>query len=133
MPRPPWRERARSVASACGFLLVLVTLACSSSEARKKEAAQAAVRAFFAALPEGNCQVLGPLLATGGSARPCEETIRELREHGVELVKIVDATVDGREPDAVLVRTQVARNGTVREAPFILRVERHDGGWKLRL
>jgi hypothetical protein len=120
-------------ASTGGLLLVLVTLACTPSEARKKEAAQATVRAFFTALPAQNCQVLGPLLATGGSAKPCEATVRELHEHGMELVEVLDAVVDGRDSNAVLVRAKLARDGAVRAEPYILRVERQDGEWKLRL
>jgi hypothetical protein len=73
------------------------------------------------------------MLATGGSARPCEDTVRELREHGMQLVDIVDAKVDGRSSDAVLVRAKLAQDGAVREAPFVLRVEHQGGGWKLRL
>jgi len=133
MSRSPRHGGAVRVARACGWLLALVTLACAPSEARKKEAAQATVRAFFAALPARDCAVLGPLLATGGSARPCEDTVRELHEHGMQLVDIVDAKVDGRNPDAVLVQAKLARDGAVREEPYVLRVEHQDGGWKLRL
>lgn len=121
------------LARACGVLLALAALACSSLETRKKEEAQATVRAFFTALPTGDCKVLGPMLATGGSARPCEDTVRELHEHGMELVEVLDAVVDGRDPNAVLVRAKLARDGAVRAEPFVLRVERQDGEWKLRL
>jgi hypothetical protein len=119
------------VAAASGLLMAL--LACSSPAEKKTEAAQASVRRFFAALPAGDCAVLGPLLATSGSARPCPDTVQELHSHGFELVDIVSAEVDGRDANAVLVRAKVARNGTVREEPVILRVELQDGGWKLRL
>lgn len=129
---PPLGDTVRW-AGTCGLLLVLASLACTPSEARKKEDARNTVSAFFTALPEGNCQVLGPLLATGGSAKPCEDTVRELREHKMELVEVLDAVVDGRDSNAVLVRAKLARDGTVRPEPFILRVERQDGGWKLRL
>jgi hypothetical protein len=133
MARSPRHEGAVRVARACGLLLALVTLACTSSESRKKEAAEASVRAFFTALPAGDCKVLGPMLATGGSAQPCEDTVRELLEHGMELVEVLDAAVDGRDPDAVLVQAKMARDGAVRETPYVLRVERQGGGWKLRL
>jgi hypothetical protein len=123
----------RGVRAWGGLSLALITLACASSEARKTEAAQASVRAFFSALPAGDCAVLGPMLATGGSARPCEETVRELLTHSLELVEILEAKVDGRDSEVVLVRAKVARGGAVREAPFLLRVERQDGVWKLRL
>jgi hypothetical protein len=133
MNRSPHLGDTVSWAGTCGLLLVLASLACTPSEARKKEEARTTVRTFFTALPDGNCQVLGPLLATGGSAKPCEDTVRELREHGMELVEVLDAVVDGRDPNAVLVRAKLARDGAVRAEPFILRVERQDGGWKLRL
>ncbi|WP_224244975.1 hypothetical protein [Hyalangium gracile] len=120
-------------ARAWGLGLALATLACSSSETRKTEAARSTVRAFFSALPSADCGTLGPMLATGGSAKPCEDTVRELLEHRIELVDIVSAQVDGRTPDAVLVQARVARDGAVREEPFILRVEQQGGGWKLRL
>ncbi|MBN1206266.1 MAG: hypothetical protein JXB05_15220 [Myxococcaceae bacterium] len=121
-------------ARAWGFLLLaLAALACPSSETRKTDAAQASVRAFFSALPAGDCAVLGPMLATGGSARPCEETVRELLTHSLELVEILEAKVDGRDPEVVLVRAKVAQGGAVREAPFLLRAERQAGVWKLRL
>lgn len=121
------------MARAGSLLLALATLACSSSEARKTEDARAAVRTFFSGLPSGDCAKLGPLLVTGGSARPCEDTVREMIEHQLQLVDIVGAKVDGRNPEAVLVEARVARDGAVREEPFILRVEHQDGGWKLRL
>jgi hypothetical protein len=133
MSRSPRYRGGVRVARACGWLLALATLACAPSEARKKEAAQATVRTFFAALPASDCAVLGPLLATGGGARPCEDTVRELHEHGMQLVGIVDAKVDGRNPDAVLVQAKLARDGVVKEEPYVLRVEHQDGGWKLRL
>jgi len=41
--------------------------------------------------------------------------------------------VDGRDPNAVVVRTRVARDGKVREEPMLVRVEQHPDGWKLRL
>jgi len=133
MNRSPRHGGGVGRVSVGGLLLALALLACTPPETRKKEAAQATVRAFFTALPAGDCQVLGPLLATGGSAKPCEDTVRELREHGLELMEVLDSVVDGRDPNAVLVRTKLARDGTVRAEPFILRVERQDGEWKLRL
>jgi hypothetical protein len=41
--------------------------------------------------------------------------------------------VDGRDPNAVLVRAKLAWDGAVRAEPYVLRVEHQDGGWKLRL
>jgi hypothetical protein len=113
--------------------VVLATLACKPSES-KEEAARATVVRFFEALPTGDCAVLGPLLAQGGDdAEVCAKTVRELNSHGYALVEVLDARVDGRDPEAVVVRTRIAQDGQVREQPFLVRVERHPKGWKLRL
>lgn len=124
-----WKQGRR--AGVAG--LVLAALACAPTSSTKAEAGEAAVRRFFTALPSSDCAVLGPMLATGGSARPCEETVKELREHGFALVDIVDSKVDGRDPEAVMVRARVSRNGEVRQEPYLLRVERQGGVWRLRL
>ncbi len=120
----------RGVRRVACALLACAALGCTPS---KTESAETAVRRFFAALPSEDCAVLGPLLATGGSAKPCPETVRELQEHGVTLVEIVGSQVDGRAPEAVMVRARMARGGVPREEPLVLRVERQAGGWKLRL
>lgn len=115
---------------ACAVLLACAALGCTPS---KTKSAEAAVQRFFSALPSEDCAVLGPLLATGGSAKPCAETVKELRAHGYGLVEIVGSEVDGRNPDAVMVRARVSREGVPREEPLVLRVERQGDGWKLRL
>ncbi|WP_338873363.1 hypothetical protein [Myxococcus stipitatus] len=120
--------RIRSVGVG-GVLWAL--LACTSA-ASKTEAAEATVRRFFEALPSEDCEVLGPLLATGGGMRPCEEAVREMREHGLTLVGIVESKLDGRDSDAVLVRARIARDGEVGKEPWLLRVERQAGGWRVR-
>jgi len=112
--------------------VVLATLACKPSES-KEEAARASVVRFFEALPTGDCAVLAPLLAQQADAETCARTVKELHSHGFALVEVLDAQVDGRDPNAVVVRTRVAQDGKVREQPFLVRVERHPQGWKLRL
>ena len=122
----------RGVGRRAGVLWVLALLACGCASS-KSEAAEETVRRFFAALPSGDCAVLEPLLATGGSARPCVETVGELREHGFALVGIVESKVDGRDAEAVIVRARVARDGVERKEPWLLRVERQAGTWRVRL
>ncbi|WP_338282171.1 hypothetical protein [Corallococcus caeni] len=112
---------------------VLGVLGCPSTTSSKAEAGEAVVRRFFQALPSGDCAVLGPLLVTGQGVPPCEETVKDLREHGLGLVDVLDAKVDGRNPDAVLVRARVSQGGTERSEPFLFRVERQGDGWRLRL
>ena len=111
--------------------VLLAALACSPASS-KTRAAEESVRRFFTALPSEDCAVLEPLLATGGSARPCQETVRELREHGVSLVEIIGSTVDGRDAEAVIVRARMAGGGEERKEPWLLRVERQAGTWRVR-
>ncbi|RJS22018.1 hypothetical protein DRW03_16275 [Corallococcus sp. H22C18031201] len=113
--------------------MALLALACAPTTSVKAEAGEAAVRRFFAALPSRDCAVLGPMLATGGGARPCEDTVRELREHGLMLEEVLEAKVDGRDPNAVLVRARMSSDGAVRREPYLLRVEQQAGSWRLRL
>ncbi|WP_368671597.1 hypothetical protein [Corallococcus carmarthensis] len=113
--------------------LWLAALGCTSTTSSKAEAGEAVVRRFFQALPSGDCAVLGPLLVTGQGVPSCEETVKDLREHGMGLVDVLEAKVDGRDPDAVLVRARVSQGGTERSEPFLFRVERQGDGWRLRL
>ncbi|XXF77769.1 hypothetical protein P2318_32675 [Myxococcaceae bacterium GXIMD 01537] len=124
LSRQGWGRRGR----ACAWL-AFALLGCTPS---KTESAETVVRGFFTALPSEDCAVLGPMLATGGGAKPCPETVRDINAHGYSLVDIVESRVDGRDPDAVLVRARLAQGGVTREAPLVLRVERQAGGWKLR-
>ncbi|MCP3140104.1 hypothetical protein [Pyxidicoccus xibeiensis] len=124
------RVTGRQVGMRVGWLL-LAALACTSAGS-KTRAAEESVQRFFAALPSGDCAVLEPLLATGGGARPCEQTVQELREHGFSLVGIVESRVDGRDSEAVIVRARVARDGVERQEPWLLRVERQAGAWRVR-
>jgi hypothetical protein len=123
--------KARAVPRAALWLGLLAALACNT-ESRKTEAARATVQRFFEALPERDCAVLGSLLI-GKAADDCRATVDDLNEHGFSLVEVLDAKVDGRDPNAVVVRARVARDGQVREQPLLLRVEKHPDGWKLRL
>ena len=115
-------------------LLALTLLACGGTRPAPADpaAAQATVQAFFTQLPSGDCARLAPLLVAGEGAEPCERTVQELQSHGVELVRVLDARADGRTPDAVLVRAQLAHRGVPRAAPTLLRVERQGGAWRLR-
>ncbi|WP_395834449.1 hypothetical protein [Archangium violaceum] len=121
----------RAVPRAALWLGLLAALACNP-ESRKTEAAQDTVQRFFEALPGGDCAVLGTLLI-GKAADTCRATVDEMNAHSFSLVEVLDAKVDGRDPNAVVVRARVARDGQVHEQPLLLRVEHHSDGWKLRL
>ncbi len=57
--------------------------------------------------------------------------VEELGHREVELVDIAEAYVDGRDPDAVVVRVQIEDRGEVNE--MLMRVIREDGDWKLKM
>ena len=111
--------------AAAGLLLS----ACGSTRA-PGEAAESVVRRFFSELPSGDCSRLQGLLVTR-DARPCADTVRELNEHAVRLQEVLSSQVDGRTPDAVLVRARLAYGSSVKAQ--VLRVERQGDTWRLRL
>lgn len=102
---------------------------CTSSHS-PGEAAESVVRRFFAQLPGGDCAVLGPLMVAR-SDEACAHAVRELNEHAVRLQEVLSTQVDGRSPDAVMVRARLSYGESVRAQ--VLRVERHAGVWRLRL
>ena len=102
-----------------------------SPEDEKRAQAREAVTRFFAALPEQDCGVLGPMLVQPSGGPDCRSVVGSLHRHGFRLVEVLGAEVDGRDPEAVIVRVRLEENGQQREAP--LRMERHPEGWKLRL
>jgi len=129
---------ARSLLRALhtGWLLALVTGAgCRREipEAERRAQAEDAVRRFFTALPSGDCAVLGAMLAPGPKGQGCQEQVEELNSHRVRLLSVLGSTVDGRAPDAVIVRTQMEQQGQPRAQPTLVRVERQGKGWRIRL
>ncbi|HEY8205875.1 MAG TPA: hypothetical protein VIG99_00240 [Myxococcaceae bacterium] len=120
--------RAGAVAA---LLLVAPAGGCGKrllSDGEKRAQAGEGVKRFFAALPEKDCAVLGPMLAQGD----CPATVDSLQRHEYRLVEVLGAEVDGRDPEAVIVRVRLLEeNGRRREVS--LRMEHHPGGWKLRL
>ena len=110
--------------AAAGLLLP----ACTSST--PGEAAESVVRRFFEQLPEGNCAQLAELLVSR-SPQACADTVRELNEHTVRLQEVLSTQADGRSPEAVMVRARLSYGTYVKSQ--LLRVERHEGTWRLRL
>jgi hypothetical protein len=115
--------------------LVLLAPGCEqrSSGADKPAQASEVVRRFFAALPSGDCAVLGRMFVSELPGRECRSVVDEMNRHDVRLVDVVDARVDGRNPDAVIVRVRLQEGGKPKDAPSLYRVEKHPDGWKLRL
>ena len=124
-PLPPCRAPAAALLAAAGLLLS----GCTTSPT-PGEAAEGVVRRFFAQLPTGDCAQLGALLVAR-SPQACADTVRELNEHTVRLQEVLSTQVDGRSPDAVMVRARLSYGDSVKAQ--VLRVERHAGTWRLRL
>lgn len=89
--------------------------------------AEKAVRDLFAAAEAGDCARIRPLLPKLATEEACQEFLGDVREHQLRLVDVNRVVVDGRDPDAYIVRTQVSRSGTEKE--MLVRAERTDGGW----
>ena len=121
---PTRRLPVAALLAAVGLLLP----ACTSHT--PGEAAESVVRRFFAQLPAGDCAKLGALLVARGP-EACADTVRELNEHTVRLQEVLSTQVDGRSPDAVMVKARLSYGTLVKSQ--VLRVERHAGIWRLRL
>jgi hypothetical protein len=103
----------------------------ASPEEEKRAQAQEAVKRFFAALPGKDCDVLRAMLVLGPGDDDCAAMVDDIQRHGLRLVEVLGAEVDGRDPEAVMVRVRLERDGQQREAS--LRVVRRPEGWKLKL
>ncbi len=121
------------------FMMVLALAGCGMcggdtsdlSADEKQRVASEVVRTFYAELADGDCATIGKLLANEHSEGDCVEMVEELGHREVELVDIAEAYVDGRDPDAVVVRVQIEDRGEVNE--MLMRVIREDGDWKLKM
>jgi len=107
---------------------VLLALASAGGCAKRPatEEAQEAVKRFFAALPGKDCGVLQGMLVDD-----CATVVDGLQQHGLRLLEVLGAEVDGRNPQAVMVRVRLERDGQRREVS--LRVEHRPQGWKLKI
>ena len=113
-------------------LLVIAPLVCGClSTQGKTDAAKDVVQRFFAALPEGDCAELGPMLAPDPKGRSCEEVVAEYNAHDVRLLSVENALPDGRNEDAIMVRTRLSQQGKEQGQITVLRVVRHQGEWRL--
>ena len=116
---------ARSTAAA--LLLALASVIGSGCAKRPAtDEAQEAVKRFFAALPDKDCGVLQGMLVDD-----CAAVVDGVQQHGLRLLEVLGAEVDGRNPEAVMVRVRMERDGQRREVT--LRVEHRPEGWKLKL
>lgn len=103
-------------------LLLLLAVACSPDP----RSAEVVVRQFFGGLPEPDCALM-----VEEHPGDCERAVRDLNEHSVRLQEVISSQVDGRTPDAVMVRARLTYGTEGRSR--VLRVERHGLSWRLRL
>jgi hypothetical protein len=105
------------------------TAALAADEAAKIGAATAAVERFFPLVSAGDCDTIITMFAEPMSPEECEEYVREMQGHGMGLVRIEKATVDGRDENAVIVRARLTKQGT--EIESLVRVVHREDGWKI--
>lgn len=113
--------------------LWLGALAVGCSRSPDPREAERTVQRFFAAVPSGDCAVLRPMLANAESDAHCQKIVDELNGHGVRLIGIQGARVDGRDKTALIVTTAIEKDGAPREQPLLVRVETKGGQWRIRL
>ncbi len=90
------------------------------------------MEALFAAVHARDCDAAGALLPRLTGPESCDELFEEWEHHGMELVEIRDARVDGRDRGAAIVRCVVRMSG--RERELLVRAEGRPGGrWALML
>jgi hypothetical protein len=121
-------------AGVLAVLLLAGTSGCArraTAEEEKRAQAQEVVKLFFAALPGKDCDVLRSMLVLGPGDDDCAGMVDALQEHGLRLVEVLGAEVDGRDPEAVMVHVRLERDGQRREVS--LRVVHRPQGWKLKL
>ena len=111
--------------------LLLAWASSCSRRASPVEEAQETVRRFFTALPGKDCDVLRTMMVIEPSGDDCASKVDALQQHGLRLVEVLGAEVDGRDPEAVMVRVRLERDGQRRE--LSLRVVHQPAGWKLKL
>ncbi len=115
-------------------LLIALLFACGSSkpdDTVRAHQAQARVAELFAATASGDCGPIIPLMDTIKNEADCAEWIHGTQEQGLQLLEVVGAKVDGRDPDAFIVRTNIERKGKPSE--LLVRAEWRPSGWNLVL
>lgn len=120
------------LAGVVAALLLALAAGCAKrppTDEEKRAQAEETVRRFFAALPGKDCDVLRPMVVTRPMDDDCPAMMDSLLKHGVRLVEVLGSEVDGRNPEAVMVRVRMDRDGQRREVS--LRAEHHPEGWKL--
>lgn len=111
--------------------LLLITAACARSAPSEHELvsdAQDQTRKFFALGEGGDCDQLTKLMQ-----RPetCASLVKQFLETRTHLTKIVEAKVDGRDKETVLVSVEAQEAKTVHH--WIVRAKWTKEGWKLAL
>jgi hypothetical protein len=115
--------------TAIAIVMALCGLACGSASPPGTPADT--VTRFFAAVEAGDCTRIWAELGQSYRARleqegaGCDVLVEQIRTYPLETV--LDTRVDGRNPEAQLVRTRLRG----RENDVIIRVQAEDGQWKI--
>jgi len=94
-------------------------------------AAEAALREYFAAASAKACDRMTAVAAKAMTPDECAQSLEEIERHDTRFIDVTKWARDGRDPSAMLASTRVTMDG--RERVLVLRVERQDGRWKVRL
>lgn len=94
-----------------------------------RKAAEETAQRYLGALQAKDCASLPSLVKGPLSAEECQHDVKAFAEHDAELVRVVGAKLDGRDPSAILVTVLLRFGATRREEVF--RVERDGSQWKV--
>lgn len=115
-------------------LLAIASSACQHGHGDQPSGQPAdAVTQLYAAIASGDCARItaltgGDLAARIGGAR-CDAALEDFRHHQVALRRLRETVVDGRDPNAHLVRVVVSFDG--RDHEVQLRVVAQAGAWQV--
>jgi hypothetical protein len=111
-------------------LAVVLLFGCHHQASLPLGGAEETVRDFFAAAENGDIARLAPLLIDPAGETRARTIIADFGQHQAHLVRVVGSTVDGRDPNAALVKVELSFSGKSHQ--WIMKVQHGDAGWRLR-
>lgn len=112
------------------LLAACVLTACGPTPASESIAREHVVD-VFQAIQDRNCETARRLMPTITDQAGCDDFFEDARAHRLELLEVLDAQPDGRNPRAVIVRCRVRMEGD--ERVMLVRAEERESGWAVMM
>lgn len=117
--------------ASLGLLLATVGLVACGPGAASTDTAREHVVDAFQAIRSRDCAALRRLMPRVQDDEACEHFLEDAQGHQLELLEVVSAANDGRDPQAVIVRCRVRMEGEERE--MLVRAEERESGWAVSM